>query len=118
MGLIVDMVPNHMGIMGADNSWWLDVLENGPASRFAGYFDIDWYPIAEDLPGRVLLPVLGDHYGVELAGGKLQLGFDAATGSFARSRRRCAGKSPSRSWWPRCPAPPTTHSPSSTGSSP
>ncbi|PKO63864.1 MAG: 4-alpha-glucanotransferase, partial [Betaproteobacteria bacterium HGW-Betaproteobacteria-17] len=83
MGLIVDMVPNHMGIMGADNGWWLDVLENGPASRFAGYFDIDWYASAGEVPGRVLLPVLGDHYGVVLESGELRLAFDAEQGSFS-----------------------------------
>ncbi|MDN5862532.1 MAG: malto-oligosyltrehalose synthase, partial [Salinisphaera sp.] len=83
MGQIMDMVPNHMGVMGADNHWWLDVLENGPASRFAGYFDIDWYAIAEGPPGRVLLPVLGDHYGAILENGELKLAFDAAQGSFS-----------------------------------
>jgi (1->4)-alpha-D-glucan 1-alpha-D-glucosylmutase len=83
MGQIMDVVPNHMGIMGADNNWWLDVLENGPASRFAGYFDIDWYLIAGDLPGRVLLPILGDHYGAILENGELKLVFDAAQGAFS-----------------------------------
>jgi len=82
MGLIMDMVPNHMGVMGADNGWWLDVLENGPASAFAGYFDIDWYALSEGLPGRVLLPILGDHYGAVLENGELRLAFDAAQGSF------------------------------------
>ncbi len=83
MGQIMDMVPNHMGIMGADNAWWLDVLENGPASRFAGYFDIDWYPLADGMPGRVLLPVLGDHYGAVLEAGELRLAFDAEQGAFS-----------------------------------
>ncbi len=83
MGQIMDVVPNHMGIMGADNGWWLDVLENGPASKYAAYFDIDWYPIAEDLPGRVLLPVLGDHYGAVLENGELKLVFDAEHGAFS-----------------------------------
>jgi (1->4)-alpha-D-glucan 1-alpha-D-glucosylmutase len=83
MGLIMDMVPNHMGIMGADNGWWLDVLENGQASRFAGYFDIDWYAIAGEVPGRVLLPVLGDHYGAVLENGELKLAFDAEEGAFS-----------------------------------
>lgn len=83
MGQIMDMVPNHMGIMGTDNDWWLDVLENGPASRFASYFDIDWYPLAEDLQGRVLLPVLGDHYGAILEKGELNLAFDVEQGSFS-----------------------------------
>jgi (1->4)-alpha-D-glucan 1-alpha-D-glucosylmutase len=82
MGLVLDMVPNHMGIMSADNRWWLDVLENGPASRFAGYFDIDWHPIAEDLAGRVLLPVLGDHYGAVLESGDLKVELDPEQGSF------------------------------------
>jgi len=83
MGQIMDMVPNHMGIMGNDNGWWLDVLENGPASRFAAYFDIDWHPLAEDLRGRVLLPVLGDSYGAVLENGDLKLAFDAEQGSFS-----------------------------------
>ncbi|MDQ3186121.1 MAG: malto-oligosyltrehalose synthase [Pseudomonadota bacterium] len=83
MGQIMDMVPNHMSITGADNGWWLDVLENGPASRYAGYFDIDWYLTAEYLPGRVLLPVLGDHYGAILENSELKLAFDAELGSFS-----------------------------------
>lgn len=82
MGLMLDVVPNHMGIMGADNGWWLDVLENGPASRYAGYFDIDFAPLRDDLRGRVLLPVLGDHYGDVLERSELQLSFDAALGQF------------------------------------
>jgi (1->4)-alpha-D-glucan 1-alpha-D-glucosylmutase len=83
MGLIMDVVPNHMGIMGADNGWWLDVLENGPVSRFAGYFDIDWYPLVAGGAGRVLLPVLGDHYGTVLENGELRLAFDAEQGAFS-----------------------------------
>jgi (1->4)-alpha-D-glucan 1-alpha-D-glucosylmutase len=83
MAQMMDIVPNHMGILGSDNDWWQDLLENGPASTLADFFDIDWHPPSEHLANRVLLPVLGDHYGVELAGGKLQLGFEAATGAFA-----------------------------------
>ena len=83
MGQIMDVVPNHMGIMGADNRWWLDVLENGQASRFAAYFDIDWHPIAEGLEGRVLLPVLGDHYGAVLDNGDLKVALDPEQGSFS-----------------------------------
>jgi len=83
MGQIIDVVPNHMGVMGADNGWWLDVLENGRASMYADFFDIDWDPLNEALAGRVLLPVLGDHYGVVLERGELKLGFDAAEGSFS-----------------------------------
>src|SRR5690349_22036849 len=66
----------------ADNAWWLDVLENGPASVCADYFDIDWNPPAEHLAHRVLLPVLADHYGIELTAGKLVLEFNPATGAF------------------------------------
>ncbi|HMA11121.1 MAG TPA: alpha-amylase family glycosyl hydrolase, partial [Steroidobacteraceae bacterium] len=83
MGQLMDMVPNHMGIMGGDNGWWLDVLENGQASRFAGHFDIDWYAVPAAAPGRVLLPVLGDHYGAVLENGELRLTFDAEEGSFS-----------------------------------
>ncbi|KIO47904.1 malto-oligosyltrehalose synthase [Nitrosospira sp. NpAV] len=83
MGQIMDVVPNHMGIMGTDNVWWLDVLENGPASRFASYFDIDWYLLGGDLPGRILLPVLGDHYGAILESGELKLVFNAEQGAFS-----------------------------------
>jgi (1->4)-alpha-D-glucan 1-alpha-D-glucosylmutase len=83
LGQLLDMVPNHMGVLGADNAWWMDVLENGPASLFAQYFDIDWQPLNEELTGKVLLPVLGGHYGEVLASGELVLHFEAAEGSFA-----------------------------------
>ncbi|AAZ97127.1 Alpha amylase, catalytic subdomain [Thiobacillus denitrificans ATCC 25259] len=83
MGQIMDLVPNHMGINGADNAWWLDVLENGPASRYATYFDIDWYSNTADMSGRVLLPVLGEHYGAVLDKGELKLVFDPEDGAFS-----------------------------------
>ncbi|HSD61680.1 MAG TPA: 4-alpha-glucanotransferase, partial [Burkholderiales bacterium] len=83
MGHILDMVPNHMGVMGRDNRWWLDVLENGPASRFAGFFDIDWAPLKPALRDKVLLPVLGDHYGNVLDRRELLLVFAPDTGAFA-----------------------------------
>ncbi|MEO8005976.1 MAG: malto-oligosyltrehalose synthase [Betaproteobacteria bacterium] len=83
MGQIIDVVPNHMGIMGADNAWWLDVLESGQASAFADYFDIDWQPADADLLNRVLVPVLGDHYGAVLERGELTLAFDAVCGQFS-----------------------------------
>jgi (1->4)-alpha-D-glucan 1-alpha-D-glucosylmutase len=63
LGHVVDVVPNHMSISSADNVWWWDVLENGPSSRYAGYFDVDWDPPESRLRNTVLLPVLGDHYG-------------------------------------------------------
>jgi (1->4)-alpha-D-glucan 1-alpha-D-glucosylmutase len=83
MGLILDFVPNHMGIGRADNQWWLDVLEWGRASPYADYFDIDWQPEKRELRGKVLLPFLGDHYGAVLEAGELALRFDADTGTFS-----------------------------------
>jgi (1->4)-alpha-D-glucan 1-alpha-D-glucosylmutase len=83
LGLIVDIVPNHLGVMGNDNEWWLDVLENGPAARCAFHFDIDWRPNRGSMRDRILVPVLGDSYGVVLERGELQLEFDAPAGSFA-----------------------------------
>ncbi|WP_262966859.1 malto-oligosyltrehalose synthase [Methylobacter psychrophilus] len=83
MSQVLDLVPNHMGVQGADNAWWLDVLENGQASAHAGFFDIDWTPIKLNLHGKVLLPVLANRYGQELENAKLQLNFDAESGEFA-----------------------------------
>jgi (1->4)-alpha-D-glucan 1-alpha-D-glucosylmutase len=83
MGHILDWVPNHVGIMGADNIWWMDVLENGPASIYAQFFDIAWENIDPALSGKVLVPVLGDHYGNTLERGELVLKFESETGSFA-----------------------------------
>jgi len=80
MGQILDIVPNHMGIMGTDNAWWLDVLENGQSSTYAEYFDIDWKPLKEELQGKVLVPVLGDQYGSVLDRGELKLTFDKQKG--------------------------------------
>lgn len=82
MGLIVDIVPNHMGV-GADNAWWMDVLEWGEASPYAGYFDINWRAGRPDLEGRVLLPVLAGQYGAILTAGEIELRFDAEAGSFS-----------------------------------
>jgi (1->4)-alpha-D-glucan 1-alpha-D-glucosylmutase len=83
MSHLCDVVPNHMAVMGGDNAWWLDVLENGPSSRHAHFFDIDWSRHDPDLAGRVLVPVLGDAYGEVLARGDLRLDFDAPSGRFA-----------------------------------
>ncbi|MDB5730819.1 MAG: Malto-oligosyltrehalose synthase, partial [Variovorax sp.] len=83
MGQLLDLVPNHMGVLGADNAWWMDVLENGPASPYARHFDIDWQPLNEEMTGKVLLPVLGDHYGDVLARGELTLAFEPEAGSLA-----------------------------------
>lgn len=73
MGLLVDIVPNHMCVGTNDNAWWNDVLENGRRSHYAGTFDVDWSPPKPELRGKVLLPVLGDQYGRILEGGELQL---------------------------------------------
>ncbi len=83
LGLILDFVPNHMGVGHADNPWWLDVLEWGQKSPHAPSFDIDW----DGLPYRrhpgVLLPILGRPYGDALQAGEIELNYDAASGSFA-----------------------------------
>ncbi|MEO5701061.1 MAG: malto-oligosyltrehalose synthase [Casimicrobiaceae bacterium] len=83
MSHLLDMVPNHMGVMGSDNAWWMDVLENGPGSLYAEYFDIDWTTGDADVGARVLIPVLGDHYGSVLERGELKVSFEAANGAFA-----------------------------------
>jgi (1->4)-alpha-D-glucan 1-alpha-D-glucosylmutase len=76
MGQVLDFVPNHMGIAEPGNKWWMDVLENGPSSMYAPYFDIDWRPLKSDLRDKVLLPILGDQYGRVLERGELQVRFE------------------------------------------
>src|SRR5665213_4166778 len=78
MGVVFDIVPNHMGIASPENLWWQDVLKNGRASRFADYFDINWECSDETLRGKILVPVLADDYEKILARGELQLGARAA----------------------------------------
>jgi (1->4)-alpha-D-glucan 1-alpha-D-glucosylmutase len=80
---LLDFVPNHMGVSGADNPLWLDVLEWGPESAHAGWFDIDWEPYRGYLHDKLLVPVLGDQYGIELDAGKLVLKLDDAKGELA-----------------------------------
>lgn len=63
MGIIMDIVPNHMAICGPENKWWWDVLENGPSSYYSSYFDVDWEFPPELPDNKVLLPILGNHYG-------------------------------------------------------
>ncbi len=80
MSHLLDIVPNHMAIGGPENAWWWDVLENGPSSRFASFFDVDWeYPPGESR-NRILLPILGDHYGRLIESGEVRL--DRVEGSF------------------------------------
>jgi (1->4)-alpha-D-glucan 1-alpha-D-glucosylmutase len=69
LGILLDIVPNHMSIAGTANRWWVDVLENGAASYYAHYFDVDWGSGDE----RVLLPVLGERYGRALTSGVLAI---------------------------------------------
>src|SRR5262249_52677119 len=66
LSLVLDVVPNHMGVLGAHNPWWQDVLRNGRRSRYAKFFDIDW-----QRGGKLLLPVLGRHYGEALEAGEI-----------------------------------------------
>ncbi|HET6956444.1 MAG TPA: malto-oligosyltrehalose synthase [Vicinamibacterales bacterium] len=73
MGQLMDLVPNHMGIAKSANPWWLDVLENGPSSRFARFFDIEWHPVKAELADKILIPILGDQYGAVLERQELQL---------------------------------------------
>src|SRR5437773_6699125 len=75
MGHVMDLVPNHMGIARSANPWWLDVLENGPASRFARFFDIEWNPVKDELADKVLIPILGDQYGAVLERQELKLAY-------------------------------------------
>jgi (1->4)-alpha-D-glucan 1-alpha-D-glucosylmutase len=82
MALLLDIVPNHMGI-GSDNQWWMDVLENGQATIHADFFDINWQPLQPELAGRLLLPVLGDHYGTVLENNELSLLYHPGSGSFS-----------------------------------
>jgi (1->4)-alpha-D-glucan 1-alpha-D-glucosylmutase len=76
MGLLIDVVPNHMGIAQNRNAWWYDVLENGAASPYASYFDIDWRPVKTELADKVLLPILGEQYGRVLDKGELRLSLE------------------------------------------
>src|SRR6202011_2893596 len=77
MGQVLNFVPNHMGIGEPLNHWWMDVLDNGPSSMYAPYFDIDWWPLKADLHDKVLLPILSDQYGRVLERGELHVRFDA-----------------------------------------
>ncbi len=78
MGLILDVVPNHMSAWETSNAKWMDVLENGPSSPYAAFFDIDWHPLRSDthLEDRVLLPILGDAYGAVLESQELVLRYE------------------------------------------
>ena len=83
MGILLDFVPNHMGIEGRSNRWWQDVLECGPFSPFADFFDIDWHDHYQPGCARVLVPILDNHYGVVLEAGRFAIRLDAGKGEFA-----------------------------------
>jgi (1->4)-alpha-D-glucan 1-alpha-D-glucosylmutase len=76
MGHVLDVVPNHMGIAKSANPWWLDVLENGACSRYADFFDITWHPMKDELANKVLIPILGDQYGVVLERQELRVEYE------------------------------------------
>ncbi len=82
MGIVQDIVPNHMAIGDPANEWWNDVLENGPSSPYADFFDIDWSPPKDDLANKVLLPVLGEQYGKVLENQQIQIAYDRNSGTF------------------------------------
>ena len=83
LGLLLDFVPNHVGVHFADNPWWLDVLEWGQASPHAVSFDIDWELLPYRARGGVLLPIIGSSYGQALEQGEIELRYDAQQGSFS-----------------------------------
>jgi len=76
MGQILDIVPNHMCIADKGNLFWMDLLENGPSSVYARFFDIDWHPANKSLENKILIPILGDQYGAVLENGELRLVFE------------------------------------------
>ena len=79
LGQVLDVVPNHMAIGVAANEWWWDVLENGPSSVYASYFDVNWDPPEHKLRNTVLMPILADHYGRLLEQGQLSVRRDVGT---------------------------------------
>jgi isoamylase len=88
MGLLLDWVPNHMGVSPGQNRYWDDVLENGPSSLYADFFDIDWRPVRQDLHDRVLLPLLGEQYGSALEDGQLKIVWEETDLKLAYYERR------------------------------
>ena len=94
MGHVLDFVPNHMGIGESLNKWWMEVLEDGLASPFAHYFDIDWDPVKAALSQRVMLPILGERYGKVLELGELKLQLENASAMTGRARSARKARSP------------------------
>ncbi len=83
LGIVLDIVPNHMGVGGHENALWLDVLEWGEESQYANWFDINWMPAEPSLHHKILVPLLGTSYGEALSAGDLLPRFDAEGGGFA-----------------------------------
>ncbi len=77
LGQVLDVIPNHMGVGEPGNEWWMDVLTHGPGSYFARAFDIQWQPVKPELRDRLLLPILGDQYGLVLENGEITLVYEA-----------------------------------------
>src|SRR5262245_9673126 len=88
IGQMLDFVPNHVGIADDHNAWWMDVLENGPSSKYAPYFDIDWEPLISHLRDKVLLPILSDQYGCVLERGEFQVRFEEGSFYLLYGQRR------------------------------
>ncbi|MDB5612842.1 MAG: (1-_4)-alpha-D-glucan 1-alpha-D-glucosylmutase, partial [Devosia sp.] len=86
MGIILDFVPNHMGVGGADNDLWLDVLKHGEASQYADWFDINWNPPRPDMAGKLLVPFLGKSYAETLAAGDIELRADGAIWAYGSEK--------------------------------
>jgi len=94
MGLIADIVPNHMGIDSPRNSWWLDLMENGPSSPYSRYFDVDWKPARKNLWNKIVIPILGDQYGSVLESGDIRLSYSEG-GLFINYYKLCFPVDPS-----------------------
>ena len=88
MGILLDVVPNHMGVNDPGNKWWLDVLENGEGSYFASFFDIDWHPAASALEDKILLPFLGEPFGRVLEHGELRVIYEDSRFQLSYAGRR------------------------------
>ena len=98
MGLVVDVVPNHMCITHPSNLWWWDVLENGPSSDYSRHFDIDWNPPKAELANKVLLPFLPDQFGLVLESQSIRALYDG--GGFALDSLGTHFPLAPRSWSP------------------
>jgi (1->4)-alpha-D-glucan 1-alpha-D-glucosylmutase len=98
--LLLDIVPNHMGVIGGDNPWWSDVLQHGQASAYAEYFDIDWRPLDASLTDKLLLPLLEAPYGEVLDAGGLRLVWEDEGGRFVLAYREHRLATDPGSWGP------------------